>query len=236
MAHDPGRRSGAPRDRDLRDGGPDAASAGPPARAKGTPAAGRDQRSARGKRERPTRPKEQTVAEARAEAQARAKAARADTASALAEHFGDRPVGPGIVQFALASTAVFTVATLVAAIGDTRSLRIATAVLDVVLFVVGCVLFLVALYVGAQRSRERVITMSGLWFLSGSAPPRVRTVLLANVAVQTVVAFVGASIRFGSSLAFGILVPTLGIALCGLWGARHGMFPERPGAPERRRP
>ena len=52
------------------------------------------------------------------------------------------------------------------------------------------------------------------------------------MAVQTIVGLVTAAIRIETTLAFGILVPTLGLAFCGLWGARHGLFPPRRFAQE----
>jgi len=169
----------------------------------------------------------QSAADARAEAQARATARRAERAVVIDREFADGVPGRAILVAAQASTAVFVVATVVAAAVDTRPLRLATALVDVVLFVVGCALFLVALYDGAQRSREAEMTMSGWWFLTDAAPPAVRRTLLGALAVQTVTAFAGAAARPFTSLAFGILVPTLGVALAGLWGARHGSFPER---------
>src|SRR5581483_8218546 len=35
-------------------------------------------------------------------------------------------------------------------------------------------------------------------------------------------------------LAFGFLLPVYGLGLCGLWGARHGTFADRPPPPHRR--
>lgn len=174
----------------------------------------------------------QTAAEARAEAQARANAGRAERDDALAQRFGGGVPGQGILRATRITTAAFVLFTTVAVVLDTRGARLAIALFDVALFVAGCVLFLLALYEGAQRSREADLTMAGWWFLSGSAPRPVRVTLLGAVAVQTVAAFTGAAIRIESALAFGILVPTLGLALCGLWGARYGMFPPRKFAQE----
>lgn len=169
-----------------------------------------------------------TAAEARAEAQARAAAGRESLDAAIAGHFGDGPA-PGAAerQAAVVSTAVFTAVTVLGVVVDSRVSRYAVIVVDLGLFALGCVAFLAALYLGAQRSRESDMTMAGWWFLSGSAPTSVRSTLLGALAVQTVVAFAGAAARPFTALAFGILVPTLAVALCGLWGARHGYFPQR---------
>jgi hypothetical protein len=45
--------------------------------------------------------------------------------------------------------------------------------------------------------------------------------------VQVVVAVVAAALRPFTELAFGTLAPTLGLALCGWWAVRHGLFEER---------
>jgi hypothetical protein len=174
----------------------------------------------------------QTAAEARAEAQARAAAGKAARDAAIAERFDGGIPGSGILLATKLTTAVWVVVTVAVAIVDTRGLRIALAYFDSALFVVGCGVFLRALYEGAQRSREADLTMGGWWFLSGSAPTFVRVTLSGAVAVQTVVGLATAAIRIETTLAFGILVPTLGLAFCGLWGARHGMFPPRKFAQE----
>jgi hypothetical protein len=49
-----------------------------------------------------------------------------------------------------------------------------------------------------------------------------------------VVAFAAAALRPFTSLAFGILVPMWGLALAGVWGARHGTFGPRVVAEPRR--
>lgn len=170
-----------------------------------------------------------SAAEARAAAEAAAKARRAAQQGELDAHFAEVIPGRAILRAAQGSTLLFVVVTVLAAAVDTRGLRLVAAVVDLVLFVIGCLLFLLALYGGAQRSRTAEMTMSGWWFLSGSAPRSVRTTLLGAVAVQTVTAFAGAAARPFTALAFGILVPTLGLALCGLWGGRHGWFPARRG-------
>ncbi|MEA3054857.1 MAG: hypothetical protein QOD30_289, partial [Actinomycetota bacterium] len=46
-------------------------------------------------------------------------------------------------------------------------------------------------------------------------------------AAQVVIALVAAGLRPYTAVAFGVLVPTLGLALCGLWAVRSGSFPPR---------
>lgn len=131
----------------------------------------------------------------------------------------------------LGATALFGVAAAAAA-AVPEQLATPVAVLDVVLFGAGLGAFTAALVAAAARSRHEELTVSGLFLLTGSAPAPVRRALLGALAVQTVVALATASARPFTPLAFGILVPTLGLGACGLWAARHGTFPPRP--PSRR--
>jgi len=169
----------------------------------------------------------QSAAEARAEVEARAAATKTARTEALAEHFAAGVPGVAILRGSQITTAMFAVATLVAVLVNSPFTRTLVIVVDLGLFALGMAVFVVALYSGAQRSREADMTMAGWWFLSGSAPVSVRATLWGAVAVQTVVAIAGAAIRPFTALAFGVLVPTLGLAMCGLWGAHHALFPER---------
>lgn len=144
---------------------------------------------------------------------------------------GDGPGGT-IVTASVLATAAFTVAALAAAAVPAR-LGTPVAVLDIVLFAVGLATFAVALLRAAARSRHEELSVAGLFLLSGSAPAGVRRVLLGCLTAQTVVAFATAAIRPFTPLAFGVLVPTLGLAACGLWAARHGTFPTKAAATRR---
>ncbi|MGH9267489.1 MAG: hypothetical protein ACRD0D_04865 [Acidimicrobiales bacterium] len=145
--------------------------------------------------------------------------------------------GARLVKASLAGTGAFTL-TAVAAAATAGARPVATAV-ALVLFATGTVLFLVAYAIAVGRSRTDAIGIGGLFFLAGPvAPRREKALLLGALAAQVVVAAVSAAIRPFTSLAFGTLVPTYGLALVGLWAARHGRFPARgrpgPGGPGRR--
>ncbi|MDZ7734005.1 MAG: SRPBCC family protein [Acidimicrobiia bacterium] len=87
----------------------------------------------------------------------------------------------------------------------------------------GSPVFLCGLRVGrSRRSRTDAIGIGGLFFLQGTAPRRVQVRLLVPLGVQVVVALVAASVRIYTPLAFGLLVPVLGLGLAGLWERRHG--------------
>lgn len=134
--------------------------------------------------------------------------------------------GERLVRASWTSTGVFAVPAVLAALTGARVLEITSATISVVLFLVGCAVFLVAYARAVNRSRTEEIAVAGVYLMMGeSAPRRVRNHLLGSLAVQIVVALVTAAIRW--PLAFGILVPTLGMGLAGLWTATHGTFPER---------
>lgn len=112
-------------------------------------------------------------------------------------------------------------------------LEVPAFVVAVGLFLAGCVLFVLAYSRAVRKSRERVIGVAQLFFLTGDvAPPDVKRSLLGAFGVQVAVALGAAIARPYSSLAAGTLAPLYGLALCGLWAARHGTFPPR--RPEKR--
>jgi hypothetical protein len=81
----------------------------------------------------------------------------------------------------------------------------------------------------AGRSRTERIELAQVWFLAGpSTPTAVRRSLLGSLVVEVVAGLATAGSRPYTSLAAGVLVPMWGLGLCGLWAARHGVFPPRP--------
>ena len=144
---------------------------------------------------------------------------------------GEPTPGGNIVALSWASTIAFTLAATIATAFPDQAAR-PVAVFDCLLFVGGIAAFLLAYAQGISRSRTEQIEIGGLFFLTGeTAPSEVRRRLLASFGVQVVVALVSSSIRLYTSVAFGILVPMLGLGLAGLWGARHGRFPARAPGP-----
>jgi hypothetical protein len=101
-------------------------------------------------------------------------------------------------------------------------------------FCVGVVVFLWGYWSAVQRSRRDNIAVSSLYFLVDNCAPRVVAGIMNSLlAVQVVVGIATASVRSstngqpGSTLAYGILVPMLGLGLNGLWGANYGSFRPR---------
>lgn len=103
------------------------------------------------------------------------------------------------------------------------------AVLSCVLFAVGTGGLLWAYALGVSRSRADLVSIPGLFFLSGGAAPAgVRRPFRVALAVEVVAVVVAASIRPYSEVAFGILAPMYAMGLMGTWGGRYGTFPPRP--------
>lgn len=132
-----------------------------------------------------------------------------------------------IMRASYLGTALFVVVAVLAAVTNVVPLVVVNVIVDVALFVAGCGAFLLTLVRAADRSRTDDVTLAGIWWLAGSAPADVRRRLLGAFGVEVVVALVTASVRPFTGLAFGILVPTYGLGLVGLWAVRLGSFPRR---------
>lgn len=147
---------------------------------------------------------------------------------------GSATSGQGIIAVNAVLTGVFVLSALLAtAVFEAPWTRVAVGV-DLVCFTTGVVAFLWGYWEAVQRSRTETIGVAMLWFLLGDiAPRRVKATMNALLVVQSGVGVVTASVRSstagrpGSTLAFGILVPMMGLGLNGLWGATAGTFRPR---------
>ncbi|MFM8794649.1 MAG: hypothetical protein ACKOFF_07180 [Acidimicrobiales bacterium] len=144
--------------------------------------------------------------------------------------------GAVIVTTNAVLTAVFVVATAAAVVVFDQPWKAVSVAVDLACFALGVFAFLWGYWNAVQRSRTESIGVAQLYFLLGGIAPRTVWVRMnVLLAVQTVVGIGGALARGstdgkpGSTLAFGILVPMLGLGLNGLWGAFHGTFPPRQG-------
>ena len=125
-------------------------------------------------------------------------------------------------------TALFAVTAIAAAVAP-ETFKPPALIAAIVLFSGGCAIFLWAFVLVAARSRTDQMEQAQIWFLTGPpTPPEVRRSLLGALAVQVVISLVTAGVRPYTSLAAGVLVPMWGLGLCGLWAARHAVFPARP--------
>ena len=139
-----------------------------------------------------------------------------------------------IVRFDIVASLLFAVVAVVSAIVFDDVFRVVIVVVSLALFAVGVATFLVGFFAAVQRSRESEISVSQLFFLTGDVAPRdVKLPMHFALSLQTVVGIAAAIARpttdgkAGSVLAFGVLVPMLGLGLNGLWASRYGSFAPR---------
>lgn len=148
-----------------------------------------------------------------------------------------RPVtADPIVRANGALTVVFTVSAVVATVLFAAPWKTIAATIAIGCFSIGVVVFLWSYWTAVQRSRQDEISVAALYFLvDGCAPKPIARAMNAMLTVQVVASVATASIRSstdgepGSTLAFGILVPMMGLGFNGLWGAMHGSFRPRFG-------
>lgn len=131
-------------------------------------------------------------------------------------------------------TMLFLFATIVAAVVFTPAMRAAGVAVDLVLFGVGVAAFIWGYFSAVQRSRVDEISVASLYFLSGQvANKQVQKTMNGCLIAQLVIGLAGAIARSstdgkaGSTLAFGVLVPLLGLGLNGLWASQFGTFTPR---------
>ena len=142
--------------------------------------------------------------------------------------------GSAIVRTNEVLTAVFGLTSVLAVVFFDRPWKTIAVAVCIVCFSVGVVAFLWGYWGAVQRSRHDNIAVASLYFLSDKCAPRplstrMNLLLGAQVTIGLVTALLRSSTdgKAGSTLAFGILVPVLGLGLNGLWGAQHGQFPPR---------
>lgn len=131
-------------------------------------------------------------------------------------------------------TAVFVAVTGIGVVVFDDLWRGVVVVVDLALFAVGVVTFILGYFAAVSRSRTEEISVVGAFLLAGEVAPRsTRIAMWSCLGTQVVVGIAGAIARGttdgqpGSVLAFGVLVPMLGIGLNGWWAGRHGTFPPR---------
>jgi hypothetical protein len=142
--------------------------------------------------------------------------------------------GQRIVLVNAVLTVVFTLTALAAVVFFEQPWKALAVTVCLVSFTVGVLAFLWGYWTAVQRSRTDNISVAALYFLVDNCAPRaISRQMNSLLAVQVVVAIATAVARSttdgkaGSTLAFGVLVPMLGLGLNGLWGANHGSFGPR---------
>lgn len=142
--------------------------------------------------------------------------------------------GTLIVRVNAVLTVIFLVTAIVSAVVFDQPWKAIGVAVSLFTFSVGVIAFLWGYWTAVQRSREDNISVAALYFLiDGCAPQSVARRMNALLAIQVVGGLATALARpstgadRGSTLAFGILVPMLGLGLNGLWGAYYGTFAPR---------
>ncbi|MGA0879685.1 MAG: hypothetical protein ACO3SP_11265 [Ilumatobacteraceae bacterium] len=150
--------------------------------------------------------------------------------------------GSRLVWADITGSALFVVSATTAAVVFDGLAKVQGVVVALVLFAIGVVTFIWGYWSAVQRSRTHDMSVVELYFLLGPAVPRrVKLILNGCLVLQTVVSLATALARGstpdnagvsnpGSTLAFGVLVPMLGLGLNGLWAASHGGFGRRRAA------
>jgi fatty acid desaturase len=132
--------------------------------------------------------------------------------------------GQAIIRSSWIGNVVFAATAIPAAFG-VDAFDPVSAITALALFAVSLWVWVWAFGVAVARSsRGDNIAVGNLFLFEGKVPKGVRAQLFSSVGVCLVITAVTASAD-----PFGVLVPMLPVGLIGLWGARHGVFPPRPG-------
>lgn len=129
-----------------------------------------------------------------------------------------------LARLDLGGTIAFLVVTVAAGIvGDDAAA--VNLIACAVLFVVGSAIWAWGFVLAAARSRDEVLDLAGLFYLTGSAPRPARRWFLGLWFAQIAIAVAAIPL---TSPPFGVMVPVFGIGIITLWAATRGTFPERP--------
>ena len=149
----------------------------------------------------------------------------------------DSVKGVTIIRVNAIFTALFFVTAGLAVAFFEQPWKVIAVVVCLASFSIGVCAFLWGYWSAVQRSREDNISVAAMYFLIDQcAPKSVARQMNGLLALQVIIGLVTAGMRSstdgksGSTLAFGILVPMLGLGLNGLWAAFHGQFAPRSGA------
>jgi hypothetical protein len=136
--------------------------------------------------------------------------------------------GRRIIQLSWATVALFAVIVIPDALGVDALDGVAVGV-ALGLFLVSLPIWLYAYGHAVNRTaRGDDISVSGLFFLTNSAPKSVRRQLMGAL-----VASLAVTVATAAANPFSVLVPMLPLGFAGLWGSRHGVYPPRKAPPQK---
>jgi hypothetical protein len=132
--------------------------------------------------------------------------------------------GPAIIRTSWIGNVIFALTAIPAALG-VDAFDPVSAITALALFAVSIGIWVWAFAIAVARSsRGDNIAVGNLFLFEGQVPKGIRSQLFSSVGVCLVITALTAAAD-----PFGVLVPMLPVGLVGLWGARHGVFPLRPG-------
>jgi hypothetical protein len=136
--------------------------------------------------------------------------------------------GRWIIRSSWLGNALFAVTAVPVALG-VDALDTPSVVVDLALFFVSLLIWGWALGAAlARTTRGDDVQVTTLFLMEGRVPGAARWPLYGALAVCL-------AITVGTAAAnpFGVLVPMYPLGLIGLWGAKHGVYPERRTGPRR---
>jgi hypothetical protein len=133
--------------------------------------------------------------------------------------------GRRALEIDLVGTIALLVVTVLAAVSDADAIAVAGLVVAGLLFLGGCGAFAVGFVRAAGRSREEVVDLAGLFYLTGSAPTAARRWFLGLWFSQIAIAVIAIAV---SRPPFAVMAPIWGIGVITWWASRHATFPARP--------
>lgn len=124
-------------------------------------------------------------------------------------------------------TVAFAGVTALAGLSDADGVQVLSLAVSSVLFLGGCVGFGIGFLRAAGRSRDEVVDLAGLFYLTGSAPQPVRRAFLGWWFAQIAIAVIAIAV---TNPPFGVMAPVWGIGLITWWASRHATFSPRAGS------
>lgn len=135
----------------------------------------------------------------------------------------DPTAGAAIIRADQIGTAALVAGVAVGA-SSNQAAEVALLVIAAVLFLGGCVAFGVGFVRSAGRSRFEIVDLAGTFYLTGSAPDRVRKQLLGLWFAQIAIAAVAIPL---TDPPFAVMAPVWGIGIITWWASAHATFPPR---------
>lgn len=121
-------------------------------------------------------------------------------------------------------TGALAVVTAACAVTDADAVVVLNLVVSGVLFLGGCVGFAIGFLKAVGRSREEVVDLAGLFYLTGSAPTEARRAFLGLWFAQIAIAVAAIPL---TDPPFAVMAPVWGIGLITWWASAHATFPPR---------